>query len=70
MFQRFDSLYELKTTLPLENFCTLPVDTENKCIYCGLDLYEILYEDDFNIYARCRLCNSFWIISTNSMNYA
>lgn len=70
MLQRFESLYDLRTALPLENFDILPEERENRCIYCGFDLYEILYEDEFNIYARCRLCNSFWIMPAKSMEFA
>jgi hypothetical protein len=70
MFQRYESLYELRSTLPLENFAILPEGSENRCIYCGMDLYEILFEDEYNVYARCRLCNALWIVPEKSRNYA
>ena len=69
MFQRFRSIFELKRKIPLENFEVLPVDSDNKCVYCGLDLFEILYQDEFKTYVRCNLCNALWIISS-SLEYA
>lgn len=70
MFQRFKSYRELKSSLSLDNFEILPIETENRCVYCGLDLFEILYEDGRNTYVRCNLCNAFWIIPGKSLNFA
>ena len=70
MFQRFQSIFELKKIIPLENFEALPSDSDNKCIYCGLDLYELLYGDEYNTYVRCNLCNALWIIPTVYFQYA
>ena len=69
MFQRFRSIFELKREIPLENFEILPEESDNKCTYCGLDLFEVLYQDEFNTYVRCNLCNALWIISS-SFQYA
>jgi hypothetical protein len=69
MFQRFGSIFELKKNIPLENFEILPGGSDNKCVYCGLDLFELLYQDEFNTYVRCNLCNALWIISS-SFQYA
>ena len=69
MFQRFGSIFELKRKIPLENFEILPDESDNKCAYCGLDLFELLYQDEFNTYVRCNLCNALWIISS-SFQYA
>jgi hypothetical protein len=70
MFQRFKSYHELKSSLSLDNFGILPDESEYRCVYCGTDLYEILYEDECNTYVRCNLCNAFWIMPGNSLNYA
>jgi len=70
MFQRFKSLLELKRSLSLENFEVLPDKSENRCVYCGLDSYEILYQDGRNSYVRCNLCNALWIIPCDSLKFA
>jgi hypothetical protein len=68
MLQRFESLHEMKSCLPRENFGILPEKSENKCVYCGMDLYEVLYENEYNTYVRCNLCNTFWIMPKRSLN--
>lgn len=70
MFQRFDSLYELKKCLALENFESLSPESDYKCKYCGLDLYEVLYKDQLNKYVRCHICNALWILPQGSYKLA
>ena len=70
MLQRFKSYQELKSSLSLDNFEILPDESENRCVYCGLDLYEVLYEDGNYTYVRCNLCNAFWIMPSKSLDFA
>jgi len=70
MFQRFKSLYELKSIFSLENFEVLPGESENRCMYCGLDLFETLYKDECYTYVRCNLCNALWILPCESLDFA
>jgi len=70
MFQRFESFYELKKFLPMENFEVMPDNSDCKCKYCGFDLYEVLYKDQSKKYVRCHLCNALWILQRDTFNIA
>ena len=70
MGQRFHSLKELKKSISLDNFDILPAEAENKCVYCGLDIFELLYKNDLESFVRCNLCNSLWVITSNSLLYS
>lgn len=70
MGQRYHSLEELKNSISLDNFDILPLESENKCVYCGLNIFELLYKNDLETFARCNLCNSLWVIPSNSLKYS
>ncbi len=67
MGQRFRSLVELQNSISLENFDVLPSDSRSSCAYCGLDIFELLYKNDNEAFIRCNLCNSLWVISSETL---
>ncbi len=69
MFPRFKSKKELGINLGRNDFSEWPSATYTFCPKCGLDNFELLYEDSSDIYIRCKICNSLWNIKSARGRY-
>jgi hypothetical protein len=66
MLSKYRSKSHMGLYLSLEDFAPWPDGTYSFCPRCGIDLFELLCENDPLSYVRCSICGAQWIVKADS----